>query len=152
MKKIISVCFIILTFVLCFNFVNANKYWSGEANANYEFEEGVGVDSIGYGSNYINAISGIVGNDYDICSITKSDYTPIVSNFGNLGSLKVMVTDKATDKLSIYNPDCSLFREIFITDGDIVAMPVLVNAKSFYNQKIVAVSYTHLTLPTTPYV
>lgn len=139
-NKKINICKTILVFLFVFiitlSLVNANKYWSGEANAGYEFEEGIGVDGIGYGSNYINPVSGITGNDYEICSITKSDYTPIVSNFGNLGSLKVVVTDLATDKLSIYNPDCSLFREISV-GADILAMPVLLDAKNYYDQQIV---------------
>jgi len=125
--------------MLSFSFVNANHYWRGEANAGYEFEEDIGVESVGYGSNYVNPESSINGSDYSLCAITKSDYTPIVSNFGNLGSLKVVVTDKSNDKLTIYNPDCSIFREIYVS-GDIVAMPTLSNAKSYYDQKIVVLT------------
>jgi len=142
MKKIISVCFIFLIFFLGLSFVNANLYWSQEANANYDL--GVtGVRGIAYGSNYLNPVSDVTGGDYEWCSITKSDYTPIISDFGQTGVLKVVVTDKTSDKLSVYNPDCSLFQEIDV-GIDIRAMPVLLRPKSYFDQQIVVLTSTHL--------
>ncbi len=142
MKKIISVCFIFLIFFLGLSFANANLYWSQEANANYDL--GVtGVRGIAYGSNYLNPIENITGSDYYLCPITKSDYTPIVSDFGQTGELKVVVTDKSTDKLSVYNPDCTLFQEIYI-DEDIIAMPVLLRPKNYFDQQIVVLTTNRL--------
>jgi len=138
MKKIISVCFILLIFILGLSFVNANYYWSQEGNANYDLGYS-GTTDIAYGSNYINPNSDITGENYNLCSITKSDYTPIASDFGQTGDLKVVVTDKTTDKLSIYNQDCSLFDEIDVVQ-DIMAMPVLLRPKNYYDQQIVVLT------------
>jgi len=138
MKKIISVCFMFLIFILGLSFVNANLYWSQEANANYDL--GVtGVRGIAYGSNYLNPVSDVTGGDYEWCPITKSDYTPIISDFGQTGDLKVVVTDKTSDKLSVYNPDCSLFQEIDV-GSSIDAMPVLLRPKNYFDQQIIVLT------------
>lgn len=132
----------IFVFVLTLSMVNANYYWSQESNSNYDL--GVsGVKGIAYGSNYNNPVSNLTENDYGLCSITKSDYTPIISDFGQTGKLKVVVTDKSTSKLSIYNPDCSLFEEISVS-GTITAMPVLINPKNYFDQKIAVLTSKYL--------
>jgi hypothetical protein len=137
----IFLCFVI-GFLINSNIVNANYYWGGEANSNYymhsyDTEDLTGVEQIGFASNYANPMDSMVGSDYKLCSIPYSDYAPIVANFGNLGSSKVVITDASTGTLKFYNPDCSLFREIDITSGSISAPPVLVNPKSYQAQQIV---------------
>lgn len=141
MKKIISIFSIFLVFILGLSFVNANLYWSQEANANYDL--GLGTRFTAYGSNHLNPISDLIGTDYSLCSITKSDYTPIVSDFGQTGELKVVVTDTGTNKLSIYNSDCSLFQEINV-GSSIDAMPVLLRPKSYFDQQIIVLTDGYL--------
>lgn len=137
MKKVSSIGLIcILMFVLCFGVADANEYWSQEANANYD----LGFSGfMAYGSNYDNPNDNLTADNYTLCSISKSDYTPIAGDFGQTGTLKIVVTNLATDTLTIYNSDCSLFDEISV-GTNIMAMPVLLNPKDLYSQKIVVLT------------
>ena len=145
MKKINSVIILMFIFILILNlnFVNANYYWGQEANADYYnhyYDSNTGLEKVGYSSNHLNPIN-MNGTSYEICSITASDFTPIVANFGNLGSLKIVTTDADLGILKFYNSDCSLFRELDISSGTINQAPVLVNPKSYQNQQIAVVVY-----------
>jgi hypothetical protein len=127
-------------FVFCFNLVNANYYWSQEANANYESTI-AGNNYIAYGSNYRNEYNmsyttgEAFGNytqegiNYTMCYMTNSDYTPVSADFNRDGILEVVLTDKSINKLSIYTTKCELIDEIEV-EQTIQAMPVLLDVDS----------------------
>ena len=115
----------VLTLSINNNLVNANYYWKQDANANYETIVS-GNQYIAYGSNHQNPVENLTGSDYVMCPITKSDYNPVSADFNRDGMLDIVVTDKSTNKLSIYNSNCILQHEIYVGEN-IVSMPVLLD-------------------------
>ena len=81
----------------------------------------------------------------------QQEFDAFVEKLSNVG-VNVIVED---DKLELDTPD-SIFPNNWVTfheNGDIALYPLFAkNRRKERREDVIAVSYTHLTLPTTPYV
>ena len=119
-KKINSMILIMcLIFAFCFGFVNANIGWYQNANSNYQSYGGNSF--IMYGSNTLNPEENIT---YSKCTISTTDYQPVVADFTRDGVKEIVLTNTDDNEIYFYNSVCELV-DTYSLEEDIMAMPMI---------------------------